>query len=127
MYELRQIQYGERLVTSKGHTNAIDNFFAKHLQVQEAKLESVKENVPANVEDVDEIRPETVVVEIQGLVEQQRVSNILGTAFKRRLEMLFVAPCQVCQEHPDLHRNQIHLKATLHSRLNRAHKQQHLT
>lgn len=86
MYELRQIQYGERPVTSTGHKNAIDSFFAKHLQVQEAKLESGKENVPANVEDVDEIRPETVVVEIQGLVEQQRVSSILGTAFRRRLE-----------------------------------------
>ncbi|XP_061184299.1 E3 ubiquitin-protein ligase Mdm2-like [Saccostrea echinata] len=86
MYELRQIQYGERPVTSTGRKNVIDSFFAKHMQAQEAKLESGKENVPVNVENVDEIRPETVVVEIQGLVEQQRVSNVLGTAFRRRLE-----------------------------------------
>lgn len=86
MYELRQIQFGERPVSSTEHKSTIDNFFAKHLQVHEAKLESGKENIPANVENVDEIRPETVVVEIQGLVEQQRVSNVLGTAFRRRLE-----------------------------------------
>lgn len=86
MYELRQIQFGERPVSSTEHKSKIDNFFAKHLQVHEAKLESGKENIPANVENVDEIRPETVVVEIQGLVEQQRVSNVLGTAFRRRLE-----------------------------------------
>lgn len=84
MYELRQIQHGERPVTGTDSRDNINSFFAKRLDAQAAA--QGKENVPVNVDDVEEHRPDTVVVEIQGLVEQHRVSNVLTTNFRRRLE-----------------------------------------
>lgn len=84
MYELRQIQLGERPVTKTDHKDKIDSFFSKRLEAQAAK--QGKQNVPVNVDDVEEHRPDRIVVEIQGLVQQQRVSNVLSTQFRRRLE-----------------------------------------
>ncbi|XP_052099826.1 uncharacterized protein LOC127734153 isoform X2 [Mytilus californianus] len=84
MNELRQIQHGERPVTGTDSRDNINSFFAKRLDAQAAA--QGKENVPVNVDDVEEHRPDTVVVEIQGLVEQHRVSNVLTTNFRRRLE-----------------------------------------
>ncbi|XP_071171404.1 uncharacterized protein [Mytilus edulis] len=84
MHELRQIQQGERPVTGTDSRDNINSFFAKRLDAQAAA--QGKENVPVNVDDVEEHRPDTVVVEIQGLVDQHRVSNVLTTNFRRRLE-----------------------------------------
>ena len=53
----------------------------------EAQHASGKENVPLNSMNVEEHRPEAVVIEIQGLSQQQRVSSVLQTAaFRRHLE-----------------------------------------
>jgi len=86
MYELRQIQHGTKPVTSTDHRGNIDNFFAKRLVVRDEATALGKENIPANVDDVEEHRPDTIVVEIQGLSDQRRVSNALGTNFRQRLE-----------------------------------------
>ncbi|KAJ8316880.1 hypothetical protein KUTeg_004784 [Tegillarca granosa] len=84
MYELRQIQLGERPVTKTNHKDKIDSFFSKRLEARAAS--QGKENVPVNVDNVEEHRPDRIVVEIQGLVQQQRVSNVLSTQFRRHLE-----------------------------------------
>ena len=84
MHELRQLQHGERPVTGRDSRDNINSFFAKRLEARAAT--GGKENVPVNVDNVEEHRPDTVVVEIQGLVEQHRVSNVLTTNFRRQLE-----------------------------------------
>ena len=85
MNELRNIEEGERPVTGQDHRDNIDHFFAKHLV--DPAGSSGKENVPSNVDRVEEHRPESVVVEVQGLFEQHRVSSILqSAAFRRQLE-----------------------------------------
>ena len=82
--ELKQLQHSERPVTGRDSRENINSFFSKHLNAQAAA--QGKENIPVNVDNVEEHRPDTVVVEIQGLVEQQRVSNVLTTNFRRHLE-----------------------------------------
>ena len=62
MFELRRIQHGERPVTGQNHRDNIANFMAKH--VQEPAGANGKENIPANVDAVEEHRPEAVVVEV---------------------------------------------------------------
>ena len=62
MFELRRIQHGERPVTGQNHRDNIANFMAKHSQ--EPAGATGKENVPANVDAVEEHRPEAVVVEV---------------------------------------------------------------
>ncbi|XP_041371239.1 uncharacterized protein LOC121384760 isoform X1 [Gigantopelta aegis] len=85
MNELRNIEEGERPVTGRDHRGNINSFFAKHLV--DPAGSSGKENVPSNVDRVEEHRPESVVVEVQGLFEQHRVSSILQSAsFRRQLE-----------------------------------------
>lgn len=84
MSELKQLQLNERPVTGRESRDNINSFFSKHLEAHAAA--EGKENVPVNVDSVEEHRPDTVVVEIQGLVEQQRVSNVLTTNFRRHLE-----------------------------------------
>ena len=60
---------------------------SKNLQIRETVQASGKENVPLNTANVEEHRPEAVVVEIEGLSQQQRVSSVLQTAaFRRHLE-----------------------------------------
>ena len=84
MQELQQITHADRPVTGTESRDNINSFFAKRLDAQAAA--EGKENVPVNVDNVEEHRPDTVVVEIQGLVEQQRVSSTLSTNFRCRLE-----------------------------------------
>jgi len=84
MQELQQITHADRPVTGTESRYNINSFFAKRLDAQAAA--EGKENVPVNVDSVEEHRPDTVVVEIQGLVEQQRVSSTLSTNFRRHLE-----------------------------------------
>jgi hypothetical protein len=84
MQELQQITHADRPVTGTESRDNINSFFAKRLDAQAAA--EGKENVPVNVDSVEEHRPDTVVVEIQGLVEQQRVSSTLSTNFRCRLE-----------------------------------------
>ncbi|XP_060073023.1 uncharacterized protein LOC132552849 [Ylistrum balloti] len=86
LYELRNLQHGAKPVTSQGHKDSINKFFEKKQSAQEQAASHGKENVPINEDNVEEHRPETIVVEIQGLVEQQRVSTSLGTNFRRHLE-----------------------------------------
>lgn len=88
--ELRQIQHDNRPVTGQNNRDNISHFMAKTLEVREtaqAAQASGKENVPLNTPNVELHRPEAVVVEIEGLSQQQRVSNVLQTAaFRRHLE-----------------------------------------
>ncbi|KAK7109437.1 uncharacterized protein [Littorina saxatilis] len=85
MNELQSIQHNERPVTGQNHRQAIAGFMAKH--TQEPAGAHNKANVPANVDAVEEHRPEAVVVEVQGVVEQQRVSTVLQSCqFRRHLE-----------------------------------------
>lgn len=90
--ELRQIQNDSRPVTGQEHRQNINQFLAKNLAVREnvhAAHASGKENVPLNSADVEVHRPEAVVIEIQGVSQQQRVSSMLQTAaFRRTLENL---------------------------------------
>lgn len=90
--ELRQIQNDNRPVTGQAHRNNINQFLAKNLAVREsvdAAHASGKENVPLNSSNVEDHRPEAVVIEIQGVSQQQRVSSMLHTvAFRRQLENL---------------------------------------
>ncbi|ESO97035.1 hypothetical protein LOTGIDRAFT_231775 [Lottia gigantea] len=82
MYELRRIQHGDRPVTGQGRKEQVDQFFAKRIQASASA-----ENVPSNVDNVEEHRPEAVVVEVQGLYEQHRVSQMLQSQqFRRQLE-----------------------------------------
>lgn len=88
--ELRQIQNNNRPVTGQDNRSHINQFLEKNLAVREnvdAAHASGKENVPLNTANVEEHRPEAVVIEIQGVSQQQRVSSMLQTAaFRRHLE-----------------------------------------
>lgn len=88
--ELRQIQHDNRPVTGQTNRDNIGQFLNKAFQVREnvqAAQATGKENVPLNTPNVEEHRPEAVIVEIEGLSQQQRVSSVLQTAaFRRHLE-----------------------------------------
>lgn len=88
--ELRQIQCDNRPVTGQSNRDNIGQFLSKAFQVREtaqAAQATGKENVPLNTPNVEEHRPEAVIVEIEGLSQQQRVSSVLQTAaFRRHLE-----------------------------------------
>jgi len=71
MFELRRMQLGDRPVTGQGNKEALETLIQRHIES------------PINVE---EHRPEAVIVEVQGLVQSRPVSSILGTGFRRRLE-----------------------------------------
>lgn len=85
MYELRRIRLGDRPVTGQTHRDNIANFIAKHIPADPA---GGKENGNvANVDPVEQHRPEAVVVEVQGIVEQRHVSSMLQSLnFRRTLE-----------------------------------------
>lgn len=84
MYELRQIQHGDKPVTGQANRERISQFLSKRFEVQ-AQNEG-KENVPANVDDVEEHRPEAIVVEVEGLYQQQPVSSLLRSqVFRQQL------------------------------------------
>ncbi|XP_025093726.1 LOW QUALITY PROTEIN: uncharacterized protein LOC112563692 [Pomacea canaliculata] len=85
MYELRRIRFGDRPVTGQNNRENIEKFISKHMQ-EPAGASHGKDNVPANVDAVDVHRPEAVVVEVQGVFEQRRVSSILTSNFRRHLE-----------------------------------------
>ena len=88
--ELLQIQHDNRPVTGQTNRENIGQFLNKAFQVREnvqAAQATGKENVPLNTPNVEEHRPEAVIVEIEGLSQQQRVSSVLQTAaFRRHLE-----------------------------------------
>ncbi|CAH1784023.1 unnamed protein product [Owenia fusiformis] len=74
MFELRQIQHGERPVTGKDSRQQLDDFFGR---TQEGAAGPTPE----------ESRPESVTIEVQGLVQRRRVSSMLQSInFRRRLE-----------------------------------------
>lgn len=80
MYELRNIQHGERPVTGQNNKEKIDKFLTKHFPSNDAK-----EQLPS--EEEEDHRPETVVMEVQGIIESRPVSSVLqSAAFRRQLE-----------------------------------------
>lgn len=77
MYELRRLQHGDRPVTGQGHREIIDNFIRSSVQPDNVAY------IPRPQVD----RPEDIVVEVQGLYEQHRVSSVLQSAsFRQQLE-----------------------------------------
>ncbi|KAK3778080.1 hypothetical protein RRG08_044696 [Elysia crispata] len=81
MYELRHLQHGDRPVTGQGHRDSLHQFMLKNCDSQG------QHNVTANRDSVEEHRPEAVVIEVQGIIEQRPVSSVLqSAAFRRRLE-----------------------------------------
>jgi len=75
MFELRRMQHGDRPVTGQGNKEALETLFQQ-------QIDSADPSAPVN----EEHRNETVVVEVQGLVQSRPVSSLLGTTFRRRLE-----------------------------------------
>ncbi|KAK3590185.1 hypothetical protein CHS0354_041241 [Potamilus streckersoni] len=87
LFELRRLQHGDKPVTGQNHRENIGEFLHKQLEARANAEATGKENVPLNSPNVEEHRPEAIVIEIQGLSQQQRVSSILQTAqFRRHLE-----------------------------------------
>ncbi|XP_052773248.1 uncharacterized protein LOC128212045 [Mya arenaria] len=85
--ELREIQNNNRPVTGQDNRNNINQFMRKNAEVRETVQAAGKDNVPLNSRNVEEHRPDAVVIEIQGVSQQQRVSSMLQTAgFRRNLE-----------------------------------------
>ena len=75
MYELRRLKMGDRPVTGQENKKTVEDFF-------NSRLNPSSEPTPG-----DQHRPESVVVEVQGLVQTRPVSSILQSAqFRRTLE-----------------------------------------
>lgn len=81
MYELKHLKHGERPVTGTDSRGKVDNFFSKRVQVQDSSTPV------ANVDDVEEHRPQQVTIEVEGLLQRRSVSSVLQSAgFRRSLE-----------------------------------------
>ncbi|XP_067944022.1 uncharacterized protein [Watersipora subatra] len=79
MYELKKIQHGERPVTGSDSREKVGSFFSKRVQPQDSPV--------ANVDDVEEHRPQQVTIEVQGLLQTRSVSSMLQSVqFRRSLE-----------------------------------------
>ena len=75
MSELRKLKVGDRPVTGQENKKTVEDFFNSRL------------NPNAEPTPGDQHRPESVVVEVQGLVQTRPVSSILQSAqFRRTLE-----------------------------------------
>ena len=80
MFELRNIQHGERPVTGQNNRENINKFMSKHFTPTDGK--QIQDE-----EDAEDHRPESVVVEVQGVIERKPVSSVLqSAAFRRQLE-----------------------------------------
>uniref|UniRef100_A0A0B7AW12 Uncharacterized protein n=1 Tax=Arion vulgaris TaxID=1028688 RepID=A0A0B7AW12_9EUPU len=89
MYELRNIQHGERPVTGQSHREHLQQFMEKHMVGFNESTPTAQKgnNTPANVDSVEKHRPEAVLVEVQVVAELRPVSSILqSAAFRRHLE-----------------------------------------
>lgn len=108
--ELRQIQCNSRPVTGQSNRDNISHFLTKTFQAREsaqAAQATGKENVPLNTPNVQEHRPEAVIVEIEGLSQQQRVSSVLQTAaFRRHLENIIRGNIGVSRRNPNVAQRQ---------------------
>ncbi|XP_059176258.1 uncharacterized protein LOC131955950 [Physella acuta] len=83
MFELRNIQHGERPVTGRNHRENIKQFLEKHV----VPLPGDGKNILENAESSERHRPESIVVEVQGMIEKRPVTSILQSAnFRRHLE-----------------------------------------
>ncbi|PVD30530.1 hypothetical protein C0Q70_09797 [Pomacea canaliculata] len=107
MYELRRIRFGDRPVTGQNNRENIEKFISKHMQ-EPAGASHGKDNVPANVDAVDVHRPEAVVVEVQGVFEQRRVSSILqhltsGATWKTLFGISYFQLSKELQDHYNGH------------------------
>ena len=75
MFELRRLKMGDRPVTGQEKKKTVEDFF-------NSRLNPSSEPTP-----VEQHRPESVVVEVQGLVQTRPVSSMLQRAqFRRTLE-----------------------------------------
>ena len=75
MSELRKLKVSDRPVTGQENKKTVEDFFNSRL------------NPSAEPTPGDQHRPESVVVEVQGLVQTRPVSSILQSAqFRRTLE-----------------------------------------
>ena len=81
MYELRRLRLGDRPVTGQGSKERLEEFFARELNQPTV-------NNAANVNNALGLRrPESVVVEVNALVERRPVSSVLeSSAFRQSLE-----------------------------------------
>ncbi len=78
MYELRRLQHGDRPVTGQGNKEVVENFFSRALNTDPSA---------PSTSSTEQQRPESVVVEVNALVERRPVSSILqSSGFRRNLE-----------------------------------------
>ncbi|XP_019626346.1 PREDICTED: uncharacterized protein LOC109471461 isoform X2 [Branchiostoma belcheri] len=87
--ELRRISHGERPVSGQGICEKLDSFFRGQIGADSAELgEENDENRPTSSQRrTEERRPEAVRLEVRGLFDQHRVSNVLQSdLFRRELE-----------------------------------------
>ncbi|CAL1526424.1 unnamed protein product [Lymnaea stagnalis] len=87
MFELRKIEHGERPVTGQNHRANIQHFMEKHVVIEPNEIADGKHKIPLPEDSTVNHRPESIVVEVQGIIEQRPVSSILQSAsFRRQLE-----------------------------------------
>lgn len=87
MCELRRIRLGVRPVTGQDHRDNIASFIAKHVPAGNVEASGKENGNVANVDPVEQHRPEAVVVEVQGIVEQRLVSSMLQSVnFRQTLK-----------------------------------------
>ncbi|XP_078667902.1 uncharacterized protein LOC144909680 isoform X2 [Branchiostoma floridae x Branchiostoma belcheri] len=87
--ELRRISHGDRPVSGQGICEKLDSFFRDRIGADSAELgEENDENRPTSSQRrTEERRPEAVRLEVRGLFDQHRVSNVLQSdLFRRELE-----------------------------------------
>lgn len=76
MFELRRLTHGDRPVTGQENRKNVEDFFTRNLDPEAAATRSQEDN-----------RPESVIVEVRGLVERRPVSSVLqSVGFRRNLE-----------------------------------------
>ncbi|XP_035675224.1 uncharacterized protein LOC118414971 [Branchiostoma floridae] len=86
MFELRRISHGDRPVSGQGFREKLDAFFRNHVGADSAELSEEDQNRPSQGR-TEERRPEAVRLEVRGLFDQRRVSNVLQSdLFRRELE-----------------------------------------
>ncbi|XP_064631292.1 uncharacterized protein LOC135489726 [Lineus longissimus] len=87
MGEMRSLKLGEKPVTGHQRQEVLNDFLAKRVQASEKAASG--NNVPSNSQNVEEHRPDAIVVEVSGLFERRPVSSMLQSqSFRRDLERI---------------------------------------
>ncbi|KAK2173937.1 hypothetical protein NP493_839g00077 [Ridgeia piscesae] len=80
MFELRRLQMGDRPVTGQGHREAVEDFFNQTAPPADGT---------AGHRTTNHHRPESIIVEVNALVERRPVSSMLQSdLFRRNLETM---------------------------------------